>query len=243
MPILFTQKTPQIGIWKITETWQNMLEYFRGNEQYIREITDIHSDKRKQEWLAIRLLLQHLCGEEAYIAYHENGAPILQNSPYNISISHTKGFATIILSENDNPGIDIEHHSERAWKLREKYLGSDELAFISLFSDNEQDINSTPQKNDKCTESENCTRKYDRQIANTPPLKYKNLATICWCAKETAYKVLQQTEVDFINHLHILPFILSDNGILTLKETKTSMQQTFYINYQINEDYIITWKE
>ena len=243
MPIILTQKSPQIGIWKISEPWQNMLEFFKGNELYLREIINIRSDKRKQEWLAIRLLLQHLCGEEAYIAYHENGAPLLQNSIYNISISHTKGFATIILSENDNPAIDIEHHSERAWKLREKYLGSNELALFSSLINKEDAINDAIKNRGKCSSSERRDCENAIQNTNSHQSKHKELATVCWCAKETAYKAMKQTEVDFIRHLHILPFELSENGILLLKETKTPLQQTFYINYQINEDYIIAWKD
>ena len=69
------------------------------------------------------------------------------------------------------------------------------------------------------------------------------LATLCWCAKETAFKSLQQVEVDFIEHLHILPFVLSDEGEMSLRETKTPLQQVFCINYQITDDYIITWNE
>jgi len=215
MPVLFTQKSPFTGVWKITEPWQEMLESLRGNDFYSRNIEKIQSDKRKQEWLAVRLLLKNMSGDEVYIDYKNNGAPVLQGGTSSISISHTMGFAAIILSENQNPGIDIEYHSGRALKLREKYLGEKELEMFDSLRDNLQADND----------------------------KLSKLATICWCAKETAYKALQQTEVDFIDHLHIQPFIFSGNGILALKETKTTSRQTFYINYQITEDYVLTWKE
>ena len=221
MPILFTQKSPTIGIWKMEESWQEMLTSLQENNVYSRndawnrDINNIKSDKRKQEWLAVRLLLKHLAGPEAYIEYRENGSPVLKNSPYNISISHTTGFAAVILSKKEDPGIDIEYNDGRAWKLREKYLGEKELKAFDSLNDHRSTNSGMQEK----------------------------LATICWCAKETAYKALQRTEVDFINHLHILPFSLSDNGSFYLKETKTPIQQIFSINYQITEDYTITWKE
>ena len=207
-PILTADGYPLIGVCEITESWQDMLKRFPEKPYGLNEIK---SDKRKQEWLAVRLLLKHLAGPDKYIIYKENGAPALQNSPLNISISHTTGYAAIILSKNQNPGIDIEYLSGRAWKLREKFLGEDELRML-IPSD-------------------------EKSGSNT------NISTICWCAKETAFKALQQTGVDFIEHLHIEPFALSKKGVLKLKETKTPQQQTFDINYQIAENYIITWKE
>ena len=228
MPILFTQKSPIMGIWKITETWQDMSESFKDNESYFRDVSKIQSDKRKQEWLAVRLLLKHLYGPELHIDYHENGAPVLRNSLYNISISHTKGFAAVILSKHKNPGIDIEYHSDRAWRLREKYLGENELEMFDL----------KPGSSHNNPLADNMAYNSDSDL-----YVLAKLSTLYWCAKETAFKALQQTEVDFINHLHILPFTLSDRGTLFLKETKTTDQQVFNINYLITEDYIITWKE
>ena len=210
MPLLYTNESPIMGIREIKESWQDMLGSFKHNDIYSEEVNKIQSYKRKQEWLAVRLLLEHLSGPETYINYHENGAPFLTGSSLHISISHTKGYVAVILSEDKNPGIDIEYRSERAWKLRKKYL-----------SDNESKIFLSPNH----------------------ALNHADLATLCWCAKETAFKALQQPEVDFIEHLHILPFVFSDEGLLTLTETKTLRQQTFFINYKIAENCIIAWKE
>ena len=216
MPLLFTQNSPAIGIWKIEESSQEMLESIRKNENYPRDIdhdvNNIKLEKRKQEWLAVRLLLSHIDSPASYIDYLESGAPFLRNNLYNISISHTTGFAAMILSNKEKPGIDIEYHSGRAYKLREKFLGNIEMEMFDLLND-------------------------------TSHYNIETLATLCWCAKETAFKALMQTEVDFIEHLHILPFTLSDKGEFSLKETKSPLQEVFNIKYHITEDYIITWKE
>ena len=227
MPLLLTYESPIMGIREITEPWQEMLESFKHNDHYSGELNKIQSDKRKQEWLAVRLLLRHLSGPDVYIDYHENGTPFLKGSSLHISISHTKGYAAIILSENENPGIDIEYRSERAWKLRKKYLSDKESGvFLSLSS--YADLN-----------NQNHIER-DAGIKHKP--NHADVATLFWCAKETAFKALQQAEVDFIEHLHILPFVLSDEGFMTLKETKTPRRQTFIINYKIADNYIITWK-
>jgi phosphopantetheinyl transferase len=204
MPLLFAQQSPVIGIWKITEPWQDMLELFSDKAILAEEVRQIQSDKRKQEWLAVRLLVKQLAGSEIPVCYKENGAPFLLNSLYNISISHTTGYAAVILSKNPHPGIDIEYRSERAWKLRQRFMGEEELTFL----------------NGEAT-----------------------LATLCWCAKETAFKSLQASEVDFIDHLHISPFAFCEKGSFPLKETKTNQQNTYIIHYQTSESFIVTWIE
>ena len=205
MPVFQTNQSPAISIWKITETWQDMLELFQNKALYVDDVCKIQSDKRKCEWLAVRLLLKKLTGKEMLIGYKENGKPFLENNFYNISISHTKGYAAIILTEHTNPGIDIEYRSDRAWKLRRKFLSTEEL-----------------------------------KLLNPDP---RALATICWCAKETAYKALQENEVDFINHLHIAPFTYSTKGVFFLNESKTQKQETYAIHYQVTDEFVITRKE
>ncbi len=37
---------------------------------------------------------------------------------------------------------------------------------------------------------------------------------ICWCAKETLYKIINRQEVDFCRHLHIQPFSYAEQGTL-----------------------------
>jgi len=247
MPILYTQDSPVMGIWKITETWQEMIESFQDNENYLRFVCKMQSDKRKQEWLAIRLLLKHLLGPEVYIDYQGNGVPLLRNSEYYISISHTKGFAAVILSNSENPGIDIELHSGRAWRLRDKFLGVYELEmFVPMHDLQRNNLQTGSNKTKTCKNKKADEKKLISEKIHADDgifSEQTTLATVCWCAKETAFKSLQQAEVDFINHLHILPFELSDKGIFSIKETKTPLQQIFIINYQITEDFIITWKE
>lgn len=222
MPLLYKTDDPLMGIWKMTESWQELLAAF-PDQTVACEVDTIQSAKRKQEWLAIRLLLNELLphpesppGRMATIAYHPNGAPYLRDTPCHISLTHTTGYAAVILSQHPHPGIDIEYHSDRAWKLRNKFLGQQEQEFFTQLS--------------------------DKQLNNkTGVLQKSAFATVCWCAKETVYKSLQQDSVDFMEHLHIQPFHLSKEGILQLKETKTPQQKMYNIHYQTTNEYILTW--
>jgi phosphopantetheinyl transferase len=204
-----------MGLWKISESWRELFDLLINKEAYYPDLQQIQADGRKQEWLATRLLLQHLSGREMHISYQKNGAPFLPDSEYHISISHTRGFAAVLLSKNPHPGIDIEYHSERAWKLREKYMHEDELAFIRSLGDH--------------THKE-----------GLPTAKAAETATLYWCAKETAYKALGETAVDFSEHLCIEPFEPLKEGVLLLHERRTEQKRSFSINYRITEDFILT---
>jgi len=211
MPLIYRHNNPLIGIWKTTESSQKLLSQFLFKDNIISELQTIKSETRRQEWLAVRLLIEKLTPARANIIYI-NEAPCLADYHLNISISHTKGFAAVILTETPYPGIDIEYHSPRAYRLRERFLNVQEQI---LTNDQKLTINN----------------------------KEKDLATLIWCAKETAFKALGQHDVDFKTHLHIIPFKLSDKGSFMLEETKTPYNQIFNINYIITDDYILTWKE
>ena len=234
MPLLSNHLSPSIGIWEITESWQDMLELLENKSMYADKMHEIQSDNRKQEWLSVRLLVKNLTNSYTTIDYLPNGTPFLSDNHYHISISHTKGYSAIILSQYTHPGIDIEYRSERAWKLRTKFLNEKELAYFA------------PSDNLYLAGCEKHTPQATQDInsqASSKTSQPSTLATLCWCAKETAYKVLQETSVDFIKHLHIKPLILSKKGIILLEETKTNQQKTVQIHYQITDEYIITWKE
>jgi len=233
MPLVSLHQSPAIGIWKMSESWQDMLELLQNKTMYAGEVQKIQSGNRKCEWLSVRLLVKHLTSADTPVCYQANGAPFLYHNPYHISISHTKGYAAIILSQYPHPGIDIEYRSERAWKLRRKFLSEKELA---LFAPSHDECPAGDEKHplQAILHSANQSESKNAQPAT--------LATICWCAKETAFKALQESAVDFIKHLHIQPFILSEKGMLSVEETKTNQRKTYHIHYQTTDDYIITWK-
>ena len=62
-----------------------------------------------------------------------------------------------------------------------------------------------------------------------------------WSAKETAFKVLQRDNVDFLKHLRVLPFDEQEAGEFQLQETKTDDEQLLAIQYRVFPDFVLTY--
>lgn len=131
MPLLYKSETPLLGVWKITETTGELLQLIDRPEAHAALQEVAGSEARTKERLAVLVLLKTLLGREATIGHRENGAPFLPDEPLRISLSHTKGYAAVLLSENRNPGIDIEYRSDRVNRIHHRFLGAEENAFIS----------------------------------------------------------------------------------------------------------------
>ncbi len=119
----------QLGLWHITETVEELYFQYPYLSVY-REYIDckFHSDSRKKEFLTIRVLLAVMTGDHSLRIYHHaNGRPLLSNGK-NISISHTRGYATLIISDIINTAIDIEYRSDRVSKIAHKFIRDDETA-------------------------------------------------------------------------------------------------------------------
>lgn len=64
---------------------------------------------------------------------------------------------------------------------------------------------------------------------------------ICWCAKETLYKIINRQEVDFCRHLHIQPFSYAEQGTLITFDTCSESTQHVVLQYRVEKDFVITW--
>lgn len=131
MPLFLKQMLPLRGIWKIEESTDELLSFLERKEEYMPGLASLRTEKRKQEWLATRVLLRELLDEEVSIAYHSNGAPFLLNMPLNISITHTNGYVAVLLQEKPFAGIDIEERSERVLRIRSRYMNEKEEEAVS----------------------------------------------------------------------------------------------------------------
>ena len=73
-------------------------------------------------------------------------------------------------------------------------------------------------------------------------IENEDIATVFWCAKETVFKVLQQENPDFIQHFTILAFPgVEKTDVLKIREQKTESRRIFTVNYNITDNYILTW--
>lgn len=119
--------TFQLGIWKIDESIEELLTLLPCVAKYKAASEHFTSMHRQMEWLAVRVLLYTLLGEEKEIVYVESGKPYLKDNSYYISISHTRGYVAVILSFLPVVGIDIERSGERVRKVAHKFMRDDEV--------------------------------------------------------------------------------------------------------------------
>lgn len=131
MPLFWKHTDSHAGIWKIEETSEELLAMLEHPSDYMLHLQKLKTEKRRQEWLACRVLLKELMGQEQPIAYHDDGAPYLPASPLSLSISHTNGYAAVLLQDKEAAGIDIEYRSDRVLKIRSRFMSADEDASVS----------------------------------------------------------------------------------------------------------------
>ncbi len=62
---------------------------------------------------------------------------------------------------------------------------------------------------------------------------------IHWCAKESLFKMINQTEVDFLEHLHIASFPFQEMGEIEAYETRTPKRERYNLFYRIYEDFVL----
>lgn len=207
MPLYRTYKQGNltVGVWKVDETIEQLCSMFHQFSIYEAGFTRFSSDKRKQEWLAVRVLLKELCGgEEKEIDYFPSGKPFLKDGSAYVSFSHTSGYVAVALHPFNPVGVDIEQYGTRVQRVASRFIRADER--VSMEAGDEI---------------------------------YTLL--IHWSAKETMFKLMEEEAVDFIEHLHILPFQHQKSGILHAEEYRSIKKQKFFIHYDTHPDYVLTF--
>ncbi len=137
MPLVYQQNindAAKIGVWRMAETE----DFFLQEVHSFRAIS--HPVKRLQH-LAGRYLLKVL--EPSInlneIQLSENGRPFLQGDSFYFSISHSKEFVAVLVSDKNPVGIDIEVCTDRSDEVYNKFLTQPEqdllLRFIATKSD------------------------------------------------------------------------------------------------------------
>ncbi|EOA49132.1 4'-phosphopantetheinyl transferase family protein [Bacteroides salyersiae] len=128
MALFLSHKEPlyRWGVWKMDESVDTLLDLLPEREYYEREVQRFVASHRRLEWLSVRALLFRLLGEHKEVCYQPSGKPYLADHSYFISISHTKGYVSVILSDKVPVGIDIEQYGQRVHRVAHKYMREDE---------------------------------------------------------------------------------------------------------------------
>lgn len=117
------------GIWKITESWEDLCRLLpRANHHHAYALQHFKAEKRRLEYAAVRALLFVLTGEDKDVAYYPSGRPYLTDHSFYLSVSHTSGYAAVLLSQSGRTGVDIEAYSPRVVRLKDRIAGPGEKA-------------------------------------------------------------------------------------------------------------------
>lgn len=122
MPLVSTFRNPlgTIGLWRIDGTEEAHYPQLFGPDAD----SPVHPRTSLQR-KASRLLLSEMLGTLPRLEKDADGRPRLTDSPLSVSISHTDGYAAVMLG----PGpvsVDVQAISPRILKLRERYLKQEE---------------------------------------------------------------------------------------------------------------------
>jgi 4'-phosphopantetheinyl transferase EntD len=117
----------KLGVWKITEDFHQLLSRLRLDNDDRATLLNFKNPKRKLEWLAVRVLLDQLTGKENKILYNGNRRPYLLDQDYNISISHSDQYTTVLLCKEKHVGIDIEKMQSKIEHIAFKFLSEKEM--------------------------------------------------------------------------------------------------------------------
>ena len=117
-------KGVRLGLWRMEEEPEELLSGF----PHLRLLEMPYKyPARQKEFLCVRALLLAMTGDpKLRIDHAESGQPIVEG--WQVSISHTKGYAVLMLSKEKAVGVDIEYRSDRVAKIASHYIRPDEMA-------------------------------------------------------------------------------------------------------------------
>ena len=196
----------QWAVWKVEASLEALLALLPDARRVCceQELLQFASERRKIEWLSVRVLLYFMLKEDKQIGYSSEGKPFLTDDSFFISISHTKGYVAVVLGlPGREVGVDIEQYGERVRKVAHKFMREDEQPSVFRGTDTWSLL-------------------------------------LHWSAKETMFKCLNASEVDFRGHMRILPFAVNESGVFSAEEYRTVEKRRFTIHYYLFPDFVLT---
>lgn len=115
-----------LGIWKIEESKDELLSLL-GDMPFIeKDVLLLRSQSKILERLAVRVLLRSMLNKAVEIGYETTGKPYLNGLSLNISISHTKGYVAVLLSDKHRRGIDIQYVTDKVKRVKSRFVSNEE---------------------------------------------------------------------------------------------------------------------
>lgn len=118
----------QLVVWEINESPDWFLAELKLDDDEVKKYNGFRTDQRRVHWLAYRYVLKNIVGKgtEIRVRYDQHSKPFIDLPDYHISVSHSGKFATVIISNKYQVGIDIEQVHPRLHKVAEKFMSYEE---------------------------------------------------------------------------------------------------------------------
>ncbi len=129
MPLYKTiqfNNTTQILVWKITESYPELLDSVVLNPKHQQRLEGMKSQLHQRAFLSVRKLIQHAGYTDLDLYYDQFGKPHI-NCDKHISITHSHEFSAIIISD-EAVGIDIELQRDKILRIADKFVNEEELS-------------------------------------------------------------------------------------------------------------------
>ena len=124
MPIIEDIKVGQnrLGLWRIDGSETS----FETQYPEAAALLSVKHPRTQLQRFASRLLLAEMLGEMPKVEKTEHGKPVLPELDFEVSISHTDGYAAVLIGPN-KLGVDVQHFKPNVLKVRDRFLDKNEL--------------------------------------------------------------------------------------------------------------------
>jgi 4'-phosphopantetheinyl transferase len=111
----------RLGLWRIDGSEMS----FETQYPEVAALLSVRHPRTQLQRYASRLLLAEMLGEMPEVEKDEHGKPMLPKHAFEVSISHTEGYAAILLGEGQL-GVDVQHFKPNVLKVRDRFLDKNE---------------------------------------------------------------------------------------------------------------------
>lgn len=112
----------RLGLWKI----DGSESIFETRFPEVATSLSVRHPRTQLQRYASRLLVHEMLGELPEVWKDDHGKPHLKGFELEISISHTDGYAAVLLGE-EKLGVDVQHYKPNVMKVRDRFLDHQEL--------------------------------------------------------------------------------------------------------------------
>ncbi|MCB0736601.1 MAG: 4'-phosphopantetheinyl transferase superfamily protein [Bacteroidetes bacterium] len=135
MPCILNKSLPSgslMALWRIEETEEELSSKLMLDDSEKNYLAGIKADNKRLQWLASRVLIRELVNPPGQILmdWDQHGRPYVLNYDFEVSISHSRNMAAVIVGES-RCGIDVEEINNKIGRISKKFVSDEERVFIS----------------------------------------------------------------------------------------------------------------